>query len=185
MSGGKGGSQSSQVEIPDWIEQPASRNLLRAEKLGQIGYLPNYGPQVAAFSPTQLQAMNLAGTQAQAFGLAPEGFNVTAGMPEATTYAGGIQGYGSGDLFEQALQELSLRQPGQYKAFSNQFIGPNYDGQNRQVGFNIPMGSYLGNMNSSSSLPYGSFGYNNPYFGFNNTNDMRAMYNPLSTDTVL
>ena len=53
MSGGKGGSTTSSVEIPEYIEEAARRNLAKAEDISQIGYVPYYGPDVAAFTPFQ------------------------------------------------------------------------------------------------------------------------------------
>ena len=49
MSGGKGGSTSINVEIPEYIEKAAQRNLNKAERISQLGYVPYYGPDVAAF----------------------------------------------------------------------------------------------------------------------------------------
>ena len=69
MSGGKGGSQTTQVEIPQFIEDAAKQNLARAQATARMGYLPYYGPEVAAFSPLQTQAMQSAGTAGQAFGV--------------------------------------------------------------------------------------------------------------------
>ena len=58
---------------------------------------------------------------ALAFGMdAPTG----TGMPAPQTYAGGVQGYGSGSLYDQALGELKLRLPGQYAALRAPFIDP-------------------------------------------------------------
>ena len=37
MSGGKGGSKTQATEIPDWIKEPAIRNLQRAEDVQKIG----------------------------------------------------------------------------------------------------------------------------------------------------
>lgn len=70
MSGGKGGSQSTKVEIPAFIESAARENLARAQRTARMGYLPYYGPEVAAFSPMQEQAMRATGGAAEAFGLA-------------------------------------------------------------------------------------------------------------------
>jgi len=53
MAGGKGGTQTSQITIPDYIEDAARRNLAKAEDISQIGYVPYYGPDVAAFTPMQ------------------------------------------------------------------------------------------------------------------------------------
>ena len=38
--GGKGGSETTKTEIPDWIKQPAIRNLQRAEDVQRIEYMP-------------------------------------------------------------------------------------------------------------------------------------------------
>lgn len=139
MSGGKGGSQTSRVEIPEYIEGPSRRNLQRAEQLAQVGYMPYYGPSVAAFTPMQTQAMQSTADAAAAFGLAPQ-MDVMAGMPQAQDF-GGIQGYGTGQMFEQSLAELGARQPAQTAAFNQLFVGPQAGGEGLlgQVG---PMGGY-------------------------------------------
>lgn len=137
--GGKGGGQTTKVEIPSWIQGPASRNLRRAEQMAQIGYMPYYGPSVAALTPMQTQAMQSTADAAAAFGLAPQ-MDVMAGMPQAQDF-GGIQGYGTGGLFEQAVSDLAANQPGQAAAFNRLFAGPQAggDGLLGQVG---PMGGY-------------------------------------------
>ena len=53
MAGGKGGSTTSSVSIPEYIEEAAKQNLAKAEGISQIGYVPYYGPSVAAFTPFQ------------------------------------------------------------------------------------------------------------------------------------
>jgi len=126
MSGGKGGSQTSQVTIPDWVKGPASRNLARAESLARVGYVPYYGGSVAAFTPMQEQAMQSTADAAAAFGLAPQ-MDVMAGMPQSQDF-NGVQGYGTGPMFEQALADLAANQPAQVAAFNNQFVGPRPDG---------------------------------------------------------
>ena len=120
--GGKGGGQTQKVEIPKWIEEPATRNLARAEAAQQIGYQPYYGPDVAAFNPTQLGAMQSNINAAEAFGLLQPGQIAAAqGMPAPTTYAGGEMGYSSAPLYEQALAELQSRQPTQMAAYNKMF----------------------------------------------------------------
>lgn len=119
--GGKGGSQSTSVQIPAWLETAAKSNLQRADELSKIGYTPYYGPDVAALTPMQEAAMRNTNAGALAFGLdAPTG----TGMPAPQTFAGGVQGYSSGGLYDQALQELKLRMPGQYDALRAPFIDP-------------------------------------------------------------
>ena len=124
MSGGKGGSQTSSVNIPDWIKGPAERNLARAETAAQIGYMPYYGPDVAAFSPQQEAAQNMAFGAGQAYGLIPASQKFSTGMPEAQTFDGGIRGYSSGGLFDQAVNELATRRPEQVAKY-NSLYDPN------------------------------------------------------------
>jgi len=124
MSGGKGGTKTSTVEIPEYIERAAQRNLNRAEQIAQMGYVPYYGPDVAAFTPMQEAAMQNVASAAGAFGLAtPTGASVT-GMPTATEYAGGIRGYSSAPMFEQAQAELAARRPAQKSYIDSFFIDP-------------------------------------------------------------
>jgi hypothetical protein len=139
MSGGKGGSTTQQVTIPDWLQQPAQRNLARAEEAAKVGYMPYYGPDVAAFTPMQQQAMQANVDAASAFGLVPQGTQAMAGMPQAQDF-GGVQGYSSGSMFDQALAELASRRPGQYAQYTQSFVDPmtgipvsNFDGGRAQV----------------------------------------------------
>lgn len=126
MSGGKGGSNTSAQSIPAWVEGPAKENLAQARVAGQIGYMPYYGPEVAGLSPMQQQSMQNTYSGLQAFGLAPQG-QYQSNLPPMETYAGGVQGYGSGNLFDQAVAELALRQPeiaAQYNKFYSQPDAP-------------------------------------------------------------
>lgn len=123
MSGGKGGSQTTQVEVPQYVEDAARANLAQGQEVSRIGYTPYYGPDVAAFSPMQTAAMQNAADFASAFGMAPQ-MDVTAGMPQAQEYAGGIRGYSSAPLYEQAVAELAARRPAQAALIESQFIDP-------------------------------------------------------------
>tara|TARA_R110002110_G_scaffold335544_2_gene546220 strand:+ start:148 stop:705 length:558 start_codon:yes stop_codon:yes gene_type:complete len=124
--GGKGGSETTTSGIPDWVQAPAERNIARAETAQKVGYMPYYGPDIAAFNPTQNAAFNSNIGAAEAFGMVPQG-SLTAmqGMaPQANTYAGGLQAYSSGDLFDQALAELKTRRPGQVAQYDKMFVDP-------------------------------------------------------------
>ena len=128
MAGGKGGSQTTTVEVPEYIEEAAKRNLARAQQISQIGYTPYYGPDVAAFTPLQEASMqNLAGT-AGAFGLATPAGGPMSGMPAPQEFAGGIRGYSSAPMFEEALDELGRRRPAQKAYIDAMFIDP-FSGQ--------------------------------------------------------
>ena len=123
MSGGKGGSTSSTVTVPQYIEDAAKANLAKAEEISKIGYTPYYGPDVAAFTPMQQAGFQNTADTASAFGLAGGGTGME-GMPTPTTYAGGVQGYSSAPMFEQSMAELEARRPGQYAAINAPFIDP-------------------------------------------------------------
>lgn len=144
MSGGKGGSQTTQVEIPQWLSNAAQANLAQGRDVSRIGYTPYYGPDVAALAPAQQAARANVGQFAQAFGM--------QGIPESslgqpTTYAGGIQGYSAGGLYDQAVQELASRRPGQYSKMMENFVDPYGQGgyQDRyQNYFNTGIGQEYG-----------------------------------------
>lgn len=119
--GGKGGSTTSKVEIPKWLEDAAQQNLARADMISTIGYTPQYGPDVAALTPMQEAAMANTNAGASAFGM---GAAPGTGMPAPQEFAGGVRGYSSGSLYDQALAELAARMPGQYAALREPFRDP-------------------------------------------------------------
>lgn len=121
MSGGKGGSETSEVKIPQYIEDASKSNLALAEKLSNIGYVPYYGPDVAAFNPMQQAAFQGTQQAASAFGM-PTGEGQY--MPQATQFAGGVQGYSSAPMFEQAQQNLAQYRPAQSNYMNSFFIDP-------------------------------------------------------------
>ena len=123
MSGGKGGSQSTSSEIPDWAKEPTIRNIARAEQAQQVGYQPYYGLDVAAFNPTQEAAMQMNVDTARAFGMMPTGYeNLTGtqGMPQAQQM-GGLIGYSSAPLYEQALASARVADPTQADIYESLF----------------------------------------------------------------
>ncbi len=122
MSGGKGGGSTTSVQIPQWLEDAARKNMARADELAQIGYVPYYGPDVAALSPMQLAAMQGTNDAAAAFGMG--GGNAMAGMPAPQTFAGGVQGYSSQPMFQQSMDALAAARPGQFAAMQAPFINP-------------------------------------------------------------
>ena len=122
----KGGSTTSAVTIPEYIEAAAQRNLNKAERISQIGYTPYYGPDVAAFTPMQQAGFQNTADLAGAYGMAAPSSqqDIMGGMPAPTTYAGGVQGYSSAPMFEQSLQTLGERRPGQKAYIDSFFIDP-------------------------------------------------------------
>lgn len=124
MSGGKGGSKTTETTIPDWIKQPAQRNLQRAEDVQRIPFMPYYGADVAAFTPTQNAAFDTNIGAAEAFGLLAPGHGLTAtsGMPTPTDFDG-FTGYSSQPMYESALAELKAKQPGAVAQYDALFGG--------------------------------------------------------------
>lgn len=156
MSGGGksgGGSSSAATEIPKWLEEPAIRNIARAEDIQRIPYMPWYGPDVAAFNPTQQAAMQANVGAAEAFGLVPQGsLPANSGIPTPiSTYTGGIQGYSANPLFEQAKADLKTNQPEALEQY-NALFGPRVD----QTGNVLP--SYERQVSQGNTSSYGNYG---------------------------
>lgn len=122
-SGGKGGKQSSSVEIPQWIQQPSIRNMQRAEDLQKVGYMPYMGPDVAAFTQPQQQAMQSNIDAAAAFGLVDPGMNAMDGMPTAQDF-NGVSAYSSSPMYEMAVADMKAANPGQAQAYDKLFVDP-------------------------------------------------------------
>jgi hypothetical protein len=136
MSGGKGGSTTSSVEIPEYIEEAARRNLGKAEDISQIGYVPYYGPDVAAFTPFQEAGFQQTADVASAFGVGPQmsQTDIMGGMPAATEFTGGVRGYSSAPLYQQAVDKLAAQRPAQAQFIESFFIDP----VTGQVGSRVP-----------------------------------------------
>ena len=126
MSGGKGGSTTSEVKIPEYIEAAAQRNLNKAERISQLGYVPHYGPDVAAFSPMQQAGFQNTANMAGAFGMAAPTSqqDIMGGMPAPTQYAGGVSGYSSAPLYQQSIDALAAARPAQKSYIDSFFIDP-------------------------------------------------------------
>lgn len=123
MSGGKGGSQTAQVEIPAYLENASKKSLNRAEATQNIGYMPYMGPDVAAFTQPQQQAMQSNIDAAAAFGLVDPGLDAMAGMPQAQDF-NGVQGYSSYPLYQMAVDDLKASRPGQVAAYDDLYVDP-------------------------------------------------------------
>jgi len=127
MSGGKGGSQTSQVTVPQYIEDAARANLSRAGDVANIGPIRYGGPDVAAYSPMQMAASRGLSDTAGAFGVAGGGMSdqdLRGGMPEPTEFAGGVRGYSSAPMYDATLADLQATSPGQYDFISSLYIDP-------------------------------------------------------------
>ena len=153
----KGGTTSSNTQIPAYLEDAVRENINRARDVSQIGYTPYYGADVAAFSPMQQQSMLSTGNAASAFGLAPQGFDAMAGMPQAETFAGGVQGYSSAPLYEQSLDNLFANAPAQYNAMADMFIDPFTGSRSRNnYGSASPVMGMARSDGGNGNSPYGN-----------------------------
>lgn len=107
------GSKKETTSIPDWVAKPAQQNIAQAQRVAGLGYVPYYGPDVAAFNPMQEAAFKNTNSALSAFGMAAPS-NPMAGMPKAQTFAGGVQGYSSAPMYRQAVGELKDNNPNKY-----------------------------------------------------------------------
>lgn len=161
MSSGGGTTTVQKNEIPEWVQEAGKENLARANYVSQLGYMPNYGMDVAAFSPMQQQAMqNTANTASALFGT-PQ-MDAMAGMPTPQTSNLGFSGYSSGDLYDQAMAQLQQRAPAQYDAYRDMFIDPMTGEQN--VAF-TPVGSFASENAGAGTQGLVDYGSDSSYGG--------------------
>ena len=166
--GGKGGKNTTETEkdLPDWLKQPAIRNLQRAEDVQRIEYMPYRGAEIAAFNDTQNLAMNNNLATAKAFGLLDASSTMKAEdmMPAPTTFDGGFKGYSSMPLYDQALAETKKQQPGaiaQYEALFGapamaQLNASRSGGGGGNVNFQIGGGNPSSGINANTLMASGS-----------------------------
>ena len=134
MSGGKGGSDTTSVEIPQYIEDAARRNLAKADQIAQIGNVVNPGPTTVAYTPMQSSAFQNTADTANAYGLnAPVGQAdiQRGGMDEAQQYANGVRGYSSTPIYDQSMEAFGERDPGQKAFIDSMFM----DKQNGELAY--------------------------------------------------
>lgn len=178
--GGKGGSQTTEVKIPQWLESAAKQNIARADEIATLGYVPRYGPEVAAFTPMQEAAFANTGQAALSFGLPGGGMTGMEGMPAASEFDGGVRGYSSAPLYGQILSELQRIAPGQYDFIRGMFIDPISGAAPR-----APFGSLIQEAPASpaSMLPtYRDYGNDNsdPFAGIGGRDSDRGFYSNLN-----
>ena len=118
------GSTETKTEIPKWLEDASRSNLAMGNDVASIGYVPYYGPDVAAFTPMQQASFQNTGQAANAFGMAGGGLTGMEGMPQAQQFAGGVSGYSSAPMFAETMAALEANNPGQLAAIRNMFLNP-------------------------------------------------------------
>lgn len=113
--GGLFGKSKTTTTVPDWVREPIMDNVAAARNVAAMGYTPYYGPDVAAFTPMQQASFQNTNDAMSAFGMAAP-TDPMAGMPQAQTFAGGVQGYSSAPMYQAAVDQLRMRNPAQYQA---------------------------------------------------------------------
>lgn len=120
-----GGGSKSKTELPQWYVDYAKPSLELANKVAQIGYRPNVGPELAAFNDTQKDVMNQGNAWNAAFntpGQAPQDVNSQL-MPTNSSFMG--QGaYSSFPQYQESMDEFNRMFPGQAKAISDMSVDP-------------------------------------------------------------
>ena len=127
LFGGGGGTTStgSTTEIPQWIQDAGRRQYQTGTELGQIGYTPYYGADVAAFNPLQTAAFDSTGMAANAFGMGGGSPTfATDGIQSPQTFAGGMRGYSGMPMYNEALNTLQEQRPYQKQQLDQQFTDP-------------------------------------------------------------
>lgn len=112
MAGG-GGTRTDKPYVPKFAETAMQQGIGMATDLAplQDTYTPLYGPQVAALSPMEQAGMRGTDMMAGAFGMPTTGGQ--SYLPEAQTYAGGIQGYSARPMVEGMIDQFKAERPGQ------------------------------------------------------------------------
>lgn len=106
-----GGSSTQSTQIPAWLEAAGQSAVGRAGEASQIGYVPWTGPDVAAMSGGQVAAMQGNNQALDAFGLPTS----QSTMPQAQDF-GGISGYSSNPMYQQAIAQMDPSQRAQIEA---------------------------------------------------------------------
>tara|TARA_R110002073_G_scaffold1359_2_gene9505 strand:+ start:2342 stop:3058 length:717 start_codon:yes stop_codon:yes gene_type:complete len=140
MSGGKGGSKTTEVVVPDYVDAAARANLNRATDVGNVGNVVYRGPDVAAFSPMQQSAFQNTANMANAFGMAAptDQAAIMGGMGEPTQYADGVSGYSSAGIYDDALEALKASSPGQYDYINSLFVDQQTGDAGSRAGVDLP-----------------------------------------------
>jgi hypothetical protein len=119
-----GGNTTQKTEIPAWLENASRGNIAQGNQVAGLGYVPYFGPDVAAFTPMQQASFQNTGQAANAFGMAGGGMSGMEGMPQAQQFAGGVSGYSSAPMFQETMAALEANNPGQFAAIQRMFTNP-------------------------------------------------------------
>lgn len=100
-----GKTSESKTEINEDVAREADYKYNVAKDIAGLGYQPNRGVTIAAFTPQQEAAMRGVNTAANAFGMGIQG-DPLAHMPTPEVSASGIRGYSTGADYDQMIARL-------------------------------------------------------------------------------
>lgn len=101
------GSSTNKTEIPKYAEDASKQALGMANARNELGYVPYHGPDVAAFNPMQMNAMQGSNTMAQSMGLPTAGLS----LMEPQDFGGGVWGHSSQPLYQNNMDALEASNP--------------------------------------------------------------------------
>ena len=116
MAGGKGGSQTTTQEVPEWQKQEIMEAIQKAKAMN-IPYAPFTGIDVVAPAEGLNDNLNLG---LGAFGMSP----MKSVLPEAVT-EGGLRGYRSHDIYQDNLEKFKTMYPDIYRRIDALVNEPN------------------------------------------------------------
>lgn len=108
----KGGSQTQEVIMPEFAETAVQQGLGMGRDLAPLAatYVPDPLPVVAALSPQEQLANQYTNMAASAFDMPT--VDTSSYMPQPTQYAGGIQGYSTQPMVQEAIDTTRAQAPG-------------------------------------------------------------------------
>ena len=101
------GSQKTETEIPKYAEDASKKALGMANARNELGYIPYHGPDVAAFNPMQMKAMEGSNTMAQSMGLPTAGLTLMSPQD----FGNGVWGHSSQPLYQGNMDALEASNP--------------------------------------------------------------------------
>lgn len=117
----KGGTQVDMATLPKFAETKIQQGLNMGADVAGTGYVPYYGPDVAALSPREEAAFKSTDMAASAFGMPTAGAG--SYLPETTTM-GGVTGYSSAPMYEASVDALKANRPAQADYLESFTIDP-------------------------------------------------------------
>jgi len=132
MSGGKGGSQSSNVDLFPGQAEDIAMYRQAAKTVAGMPYAPYAGPKVAAFNPMQEAAMMSAAKGAESYGLIAPGTagDLVSGGMVTPDYVqeDGLAGHTGMETYMRSLAALEEIAPNYMETYRSLFpVGPDQD----------------------------------------------------------